>query len=127
MADKSPIMAVAPMMEWTHRHARQFYRSLSNKALLYTEMVTTGALIHGDVERHLRFDVAEHPVILQLGGSDPKDLAASARLAQDWGYDGVDLNCGCPSDQGFSQARLVPVLCRSQSMLRIVCVPCVMR
>ncbi|WP_409519923.1 tRNA dihydrouridine(20/20a) synthase DusA [Pulveribacter sp.] len=92
-------MSVAPMMDWTDRHCRYLHRLLSRHALLYTEMVTTGALIHGDVARHLRFDAAEHPVALQLGGSEPQDLAQCARLAQDWGYDEVNLNCGCPSER----------------------------
>ncbi|AVP57857.1 tRNA dihydrouridine(20/20a) synthase DusA [Pulveribacter suum] len=92
-------MSVAPMMDWTDRHCRYLHRLLSRHALLYTEMVTTGALIHGDVARHLRFDAAEHPVALQLGGSEPQDLARCARLAQDWGYDEVNLNCGCPSER----------------------------
>lgn len=92
-------MSVAPMMDWTDRHCRYLHRLLSRHALLYTEMVTTGALIHGDVARHLRFDADEHPVALQLGGSEPQDLAQCARLAQQWGYDEVNLNCGCPSER----------------------------
>ncbi|MBR9814211.1 tRNA dihydrouridine(20/20a) synthase DusA [bacterium] len=91
--------SVAPMMAWTDRHCRAFHRLLSNRALLYTEMVTTGALLHGDVERHLAFGQSEHPVALQLGGSDPAELQHSAKLAQDWGYDEVNLNVGCPSDR----------------------------
>lgn len=91
--------SVAPMMDWTTRECRYFHRQLTKQALLYTEMVTTGALLFGDVERHLRFDDAEHPVALQLGGSSPEDLAKSAKLAQQWGYDEVNLNCGCPSDR----------------------------
>lgn len=87
------------MMDWTDRHCRFFHRLLSRRALLYTEMVTTGALVHGDVERHLRFNHEEHPVALQLGGSDPADLAQGARLAERWGYDEVNLNCGCPSER----------------------------
>jgi tRNA-dihydrouridine synthase A len=90
---------VAPMMDWTDRHCRAFHRAISSEAFLYTEMVTTGALIHGDVERHLGFDSIEHPVALQLGGSEPADLAASARLAQRYGYAEVNLNCGCPSER----------------------------
>ena len=92
-------MSVAPMMEWTDRHCRYFHRLLSRHALLYTEMVTTGALIHGDVARHLRFNLEEHPVALQLGGSDPADLARSAQLGAQWGYDEINLNCGCPSER----------------------------
>jgi len=91
--------SVAPMMDWTDRHCRFFLRLLSKNALLYTEMVTTGALLHGDSERFLRHDQSEHPLALQLGGSNPADLAASARLARAAGYDEVNLNVGCPSDR----------------------------
>ena len=87
------------MMDWTDRHCRVFHRLISRRARLYTEMVTTGALLHGDVPRHLDFDAAEHPVALQLGGSEPADLAACARLAAKWGYAEVNLNCGCPSER----------------------------
>jgi tRNA-dihydrouridine synthase A len=90
---------IAPMMEWTDRHCRFFHRLLSRRARLYTEMVTTGALLHGDVPRHLDFDETEHPVALQLGGSEPPDLARCARLGQEWGYDEINLNCGCPSER----------------------------
>ncbi len=86
-------------MDWTDRHCRYFHRLLSRKALLYTEMVTTGALIHGDVARHLRLNDEEHPVALQLGGSEPADLARCAKLGEDWGYDEINLNCGCPSER----------------------------
>ncbi|WP_457280396.1 tRNA dihydrouridine(20/20a) synthase DusA [Polaromonas sp. P5_D5] len=92
-------LSVAPMMDWTDRHCRHFHRLLSRHALLYTEMVTTGALIHGDVERHLRFNAEEHPVALQLGGSEPVDLARCAQLGEQWGYDEINLNCGCPSER----------------------------
>lgn len=92
-------LSVAPMMDWTDRHDRYFLRLLSRDTLLYTEMVTTGALLHGDVARHLVFDAAEHPVALQLGGSDPAALAACAAMAAEWGYDEVNLNVGCPSDR----------------------------
>lgn len=91
--------SVAPMMDWTTSECRQFHRLLTHRALLYTEMVTTGALIHGDAERFLRYDPSEHPLALQLGGSDPADLARCAQLAQQWGYDEVNLNAGCPSDR----------------------------
>lgn len=87
------------MMDWTTRHCRYFHRLLSPHARLYTEMVTTGALIHGDVPRHLDFDLSEHPVALQLGGSDPHDLAIAAKMGADWRYDEINLNCGCPSDR----------------------------
>jgi tRNA-dihydrouridine synthase A len=93
------VLSVAPMLDWTDRHCRQFHRLLSRHALLYTEMVTTGALIHGDVDRHLRFGVEEHPVALQLGGSEPAELAQCARLGEEWGYDEINLNCGCPSER----------------------------
>ena len=86
-------------MDWSDHHCRYFWRLLTRQALLYTEMVTTGALIHGDRERFLHFNPEEHPVALQLGGSEPADLARCARWARDWGYDEVNLNCGCPSDR----------------------------
>jgi tRNA-dihydrouridine synthase A len=92
-------MSVAPMMDWTDRHCRYFHRLLSRRALLYTEMMTTGALIHGDVPRHLDFNAEEHPVALQLGGSDAAELAHAARLGEQWGYDEINLNCGCPSER----------------------------
>ena len=92
-------LCVAPMMEWTDRNCRAFHRLVSPHARLYTEMVTTGALLHGDVARHLDFDASEHPVALQLGGSEPQDLARCARLGQSWGYDEINLNCGCPSER----------------------------
>ncbi|AXA92091.1 tRNA dihydrouridine(20/20a) synthase DusA [Massilia sp. YMA4] len=92
-------ISVAPMMDWTDRHCRLFHRQITRHTWLYTEMVTTGALVYGDVERHLRFNDEEHPVALQLGGSDPHDLAVSARLGEKWGYDEINLNCGCPSER----------------------------
>ena len=92
-------LSVAPMLDWTDRHCRYFLRLITRRTLLYTEMVTTSALIHGDRERHLGFDPAEHPLALQLGGSSPADLAACARMAEDRGYDEVNLNVGCPSDR----------------------------
>lgn len=91
--------SVAPMMDWTTSPCRQFHRLLTRNALLYTEMVTTGALIHGDRERFLRYRPEEHPVALQLGGSDPQELGRCAAMAADWGYDEVNLNAGCPSDR----------------------------
>lgn len=87
------------MMDWTDRHCRMFHRQITRHTWLYTEMVTTGALIHGDVERHLNFNEEEHPVALQLGGSEPDDLAQCARLGEQWGYDEINLNCGCPSER----------------------------
>jgi tRNA-dihydrouridine synthase A len=87
------------MMDWTDRHCRFFHRLISPHARLYTEMVTTGALRHGDVPRHLDFNAEEHPVALQLGGSEPDELAHATRLALQWGYDEVNLNCGCPSER----------------------------
>ncbi len=92
-------LSVAPMLDWTDRHCRRFHRLLTRQTRLYTEMVTTGALLHGDQHRHLDFDPEEHPLALQLGGSEPADLAACARLAQRWGYDEINLNCGCPSER----------------------------
>ncbi len=92
-------MSVAPMMDWTDRHCRYLHRLLTRHTLLYTEMVTTGALLHGDVPRHLRFNAEEHPLALQLGGSEPADLARAAQLGEQWGYDEINLNCGCPSER----------------------------
>lgn len=92
-------ISVAPMMDWTDRHCRTFHRALSRHTWLYTEMVTTGALLHGDVARHLDFNAAEHPVALQLGGSEPADLAKAAKLGEQWGYKEINLNCGCPSER----------------------------
>ncbi len=92
-------LSVAPMMDWTDRHCRYLHRLMSRHCLLYTEMVTAPAVIHGDRDRLLGFDPAEHPVALQLGGSDPAQLAEAARIAADYGYDEVNLNCGCPSDR----------------------------
>jgi tRNA-dihydrouridine synthase A len=92
-------LCVAPMMDWTDRHCRFFLRQISRHARLYTEMVTAPALMHGDVPRHLDFDPQEHPVALQLGGSDPAMLAHAARLGARWGYDEINLNCGCPSER----------------------------
>src|SRR5271166_4010004 len=91
--------SVAPMMEWTDRHCRFFHRLLTRRALLYTEMLTTGAVLHGDRARLLRFDPAEHPAALQLGGSEPRALAACARIGVDAGFDEINLNAGCPSDR----------------------------
>ncbi|CAM2151141.1 MULTISPECIES: tRNA dihydrouridine(20/20a) synthase DusA [Paraburkholderia] len=92
-------VSVAPMMDWTDRHCRSLHRFISRDTWLYTEMVTTGALLHGDVPRHLAFTPAEAPVALQLGGSEPGDLARAAKLGEQWGYDEINLNCGCPSER----------------------------
>ncbi|MFN3513690.1 MAG: tRNA dihydrouridine(20/20a) synthase DusA [Phenylobacterium sp.] len=92
-------LSVAPMMDWTDRHCRSLHRTLSARALLYTEMLTTGAVLHGDRERLLAYDPGQHPVALQLGGSEPTDLAAAARIGEDYGYDEINLNVGCPSDR----------------------------
>src|SRR6059058_2733897 len=91
--------SVAPMMDWTDRHRRVFHRLMTRRARLYTEMLTTGAIIHGDRGRLLGFDSSEHPVALQLGGSEPADLATAAKIGEDFGYDEINLNVGCPSDR----------------------------
>ena len=93
------MLCVAPMMDWTDRHCRYFLRQVNSTARLYTEMVTTGALIHGDVDRHLAFSPEEHPVALQLGGSEPKELAQCSLLGERQGYDEINLNVGCPSER----------------------------
>ncbi len=87
------------MMDWTDRHCRFFHRLLTKNTLLYTEMINAGAIVHGDVPRHLRFNAEEHPVALQLGGSEPDKLAQAAKIAEEWGYDEVNINCGCPSER----------------------------
>ena len=92
-------LSVAPMMDWTTRDYRYFARLFNPNIVLYTEMVTTGAIIHGDASRHLDFSGQEHPIVLQLGGSNPHDLAICTKMAEDWGYDEVNLNVGCPSDR----------------------------
>ncbi len=97
-------LSVAPMMDWTDRNCRRFHRLMSRRALLYTEMVTAPAIIHGDRPRLLDYDAAEHPLALQLGGSDPAELAQATRIAAPWGYDEINLNCGCPSDRVQSGA-----------------------
>lgn len=94
-----PRIAVAPMIDWTDRHCRYFFRLFSKRVLLYTEMITTGALLHGDANRWLGFDHSEHPIAIQLGGSNPKELAQCAKLAENVNYDEVNLNVGCPSDR----------------------------
>ncbi len=97
--NQSRKLSVAPMMDWTDRHCRAFHRALSSRALLYTEMVTAPAVVHGDRDRLLGFDAGEHPVALQLGGSDPAQLAEAARIGAAYGYDEINLNVGCPSDR----------------------------
>src|SRR6201989_1228360 len=107
MPDKSLIInssgarrfSVAPMMDWTDRHCRVFHRLMTRRARLYTEMLTSGAILHGDRQRLLGFDPCEHPVALQLGGSNPGDLATSAKIGEDFGYDEINLNVGCPADR----------------------------
>ncbi len=99
LQSRSRRFCVAPMMEWTDRHCRFFHRLLTRRALVYTEMLTTGAVLHGDRARLMAFDPFEHPVALQFGGCDPDALSASARIGEDFGYDEINLNVGCPSDR----------------------------
>ena len=99
MFEKNHKISIAPMMDWTDRHCRFFHRQLTRRALLYTEMVVADAVIHGERERLLGFDGTEHPVALQLGGSDPAKLAEAARIGEAFGYDEINLNVGCPSDR----------------------------
>ncbi len=109
-ARRAARFSVAPMMDWTDRHCRYFHRLMTEHTLLYTEMVTAPAVIHGDRDRLLGFDATEHPVALQLGGSNPGQLAQAAQIAEDFGYDEINLNCGCPSDRvqsGFFGAVLM--------------------
>ncbi|MFC4951832.1 tRNA dihydrouridine(20/20a) synthase DusA [Acinetobacter puyangensis] len=96
---KEPRISVAPMMDWTTRDYRYFARLFNPHIVLYTEMVTTGAILYGDAKRHLDFNAQEHPIVLQLGGSNPQELAQCTKMAEDWGYDEVNLNVGCPSDR----------------------------
>jgi tRNA-dihydrouridine synthase A len=98
----SSLVSIAPMMDWTDRHCRYFYRLISKNVQLYTEMITTKAILRGDKNRLLDFDTVENPLVLQLGGSDPKEMAVCALIAQDWGYDEVNINVGCPSDRVLS-------------------------
>jgi tRNA-dihydrouridine synthase A len=99
MSEPPHRFCIAPMMDWTDRHCRFLHRLLTRRALIYTEMITTGAVLHGDGARLLAFDPAEHPIAVQLGGSDPAALAQSARICADLGYDEINLNVGCPSDR----------------------------
>lgn len=101
---KGKLFAVAPMMDWTDRHCRFFHRQMTRHALLYTEMVVADAIIHGDRDRLLGFNDAEHPVAFQVGGSDPEKLGVVSKIAEDFGYDEINLNCGCPSDRVQSGA-----------------------
>jgi len=96
---KASAVSIAPMMDWTDRHCRYFYRLISKNVQLYTEMITTKAILNGDKTRLLDFDASENPLVLQLGGSDPNEMAASTQIAKDWGYDEVNINVGCPSDR----------------------------
>ncbi|MCH4249045.1 MAG: tRNA dihydrouridine(20/20a) synthase DusA [Acinetobacter populi] len=96
---QNPRISVAPMMDWTTRDYRYFARLFNPHIVLYTEMVTTGAILYGDAKRHLDFNAQEHPIVLQLGGSNPQELAQCTKMAEDWGYDEVNLNVGCPSDR----------------------------
>ncbi|HYC75296.1 tRNA dihydrouridine(20/20a) synthase DusA [Brevundimonas sp.] len=109
-------LSIAPMMDWTDRHCRAFHRVLTSRALLYTEMVTAPAVIHGDRERLLGFDPVEHPVALQLGGSDPDQLAEAARIGAAFGYDEINLNVGCPSDR-VQSGRFGACLMREPSLV----------
>jgi tRNA-dihydrouridine synthase A len=109
--------SVAPMMEWADRHCRFFHRLLTRRALLYTEMLTTGAVLHGDRARLLRFDAAEHPLALRLGGSEPRALAACARIGADLGFDEINLNAGCPSDSCVAYVPATPM--RQDTRLRV--------
>ncbi len=104
MSNIDRTFSIAPMIDWTDRHDRYFLRLISKQALLYTEMITTGAIIHGDKERHLGFNTEEHPVAVQLGGSNPSDLALCSKICEDYGYDEINLNVGCPSDRVQSGA-----------------------
>lgn len=97
--ESSRRLSIAPMLDWTDRHCRYFHRLLSKNVLLYTEMINANAIIHGDAHRHLDFDASEHPLVLQLGGSEPDLLARATKIAHEWGYDEVNLNCGCPSER----------------------------
>jgi tRNA-dihydrouridine synthase A len=99
MADHSHRLSVAPMMDWTDRHCRFFHRQMTRRAMLYTEMVTAPAIVHGPKPRLLDYSPPEHPLALQLGGSDPTELAQATRIANAWRYDEINLNCGCPSDR----------------------------
>jgi tRNA-dihydrouridine synthase A len=129
-ADQARRFSVAPMMDWTDRHCRMFHRQLTARALLYTEMLTTGAVIHGDRDHLLGFHTGEHPVALQLGGSDPAELAEAARIGTAFGYDEINLNCGCPSDRVQSgrfgaclMAEPDTVARGVEAMLKVVSVP----
>ena len=128
MPNKPPqqkLIAVAPMMAWTDRHCRHLHRLYSPSAVLFSEMITTGALIHGKQTHQLDFDASQHPVAVQLGGNDPQDLATCARLAEQWGYDEINLNVGCPSDR-VQRGTFGAALMQNPSLLLTVSVPWVM-
>lgn len=107
---------IAPMMDWSDRHCRYFWRLMSKHTRLYSEMVVTGAILHGDRERFLNFNAEEHPIALQLGGSDANELAACTKIAQEWGYDEVNLNCGCPSDR-VQKGKIGAILMREPELV----------
>lgn len=114
------VISVAPMMDWTDRHCRYFHRLLAPSVTLYTEMVTANALIHGDIDRHLRYDQTEHPIALQLGGSEPDKLAKAIDLATPYHYDEINLNCGCPSDRVQSGAFGACLMGEPQTVARCI-------
>jgi len=113
-------ISIAPMMDWTDRHCRYFHRLLSPSSTLYTEMVTANAIIHGDVDRHLRYHHAEHPLVLQLGGSEPDKLAQAIKIAEPYGYDEYNLNCGCPSDRVQSGAFGACLMAEPETVARCI-------
>lgn len=113
-------LSVAPMMDRTDRHFRMLLRQITRRTLLYTEMITTGAILHGDRERHLGFDPAERPLALQLGGDDPHAMARCARIAEDWGYDEVNINVGCPSERVQSGGFGAALMARPEDVAAVV-------
>lgn len=117
MAELNKILSVAPMMDWTDRYCRAFHRLLTRRALLYSEMVPVGAILYGERARFLDFDAVERPLALQLGGSEPAALAKAAAIAADWGYDEINLNCGCPSDR-VQQGRFGACLMAEPALVR---------
>ena len=130
-ADDHWRLCVAPMIDVTDRHCRYFHRLLAPRARLYTEMITTGALLHGDAQRHLDFNEQEHPVALQLGGSEPDALVASAKLGVQAGYDEINLNCGCPSERVqkgafgaclMAEPKLVADCIKGKRIVSLICI-----